>query len=252
MTHHLSNLALPGLSRDELLAFTDARLTQALNLSPTSLSSPSSGSHSSFLETAVGIATLVLMRTIESASTEAVRQGPFGDSWTACAQVVQSATKMAISEDRWRETDDDGGCEVLYGRAGLLYSLLRLRNASRQDIKSRQPRTSDLATTIKALSSDETIQLLVESIVRRGEAGAAVYAATLAGTLLAPPLMWTWHGKRYLGAAHGVGKLTLLMANRFCLAIFTVLPPDSGHPAHPATLSRSHYPSVNGTYSPYR
>lgn len=196
MALHLSTLTIPGLAPAELLLFTDARLTQALSLSPTSLSSPSSGSHSSFLETAVGIATLILIRSL--------RTHAFGDNWTACAQVIKSATAMAVSDDRQRDNSDDGGCEVLYGRAGLLYSLLRLRSASRgQNIPS-----DDVSTSIRALCPDETIHLLVESIVHRGETGAAVYAAELAGNLPAPPLMWTWHGKRYLGAAHGIGKPT--------------------------------------------
>ncbi|KAJ7139031.1 hypothetical protein C8R44DRAFT_693432 [Mycena epipterygia] len=209
MTHHLSTHTLPGLSPGELLAFTDTRLTQALNLSPTSLSSPSSGSHSSFLGTAVGIATLILIRAIETGSAT---RDPFGDSWTACSQLVQSATKMAVSEDRWRDSDDDDGCEALYGRAGLLYALLRLRSASRRKTVSGDSGLADLVNTTAALSSEENIKLLVQSIVLRGESGAAVYAAELAGKGSSPPLMWTWHGKRYLGAAHGVaGILHILL-----------------------------------------
>ncbi|KAJ6551600.1 hypothetical protein B0H19DRAFT_1158231 [Mycena capillaripes] len=212
MAHHLSTAqleALPGLSPAELLAFTDTQLTQALNISPTSRSSPS-GSHSSFLETVVGIATLSLIRAIEHVSVSA---SPFSDSWTSCTQLVASATSMAISEDRQRDTDDDGGCEVLYGRAGLLYALLRLRGASRRsDIKTTDSNSADLVTKIRALSSKAQLQLLVQSIICRGEAGAAAYAAELAGKRPAPPLMWTWHGKRYLGAAHGVaGILHILL-----------------------------------------
>ncbi|KAJ7489544.1 hypothetical protein FB451DRAFT_1225202 [Mycena latifolia] len=206
MTHHLSNHTLPGLSSNELLAFTDARLAQALSLSPTSLSSPSSGSHSSFLETAVGIATLILIRALESASTRV--SNPFGDSWTACSQLVASATKLVASEDRWRDADDNGGCEVLYGRAGLLYSLLRLRSAARRAPANVGGSSSaDLVATIAALSSEDSIQLLVQSIIERGALGAAAYAAELAENNPAPPLMWTWHGKRYLGAAHGVAGI---------------------------------------------
>ncbi|KAJ7653299.1 hypothetical protein DFH06DRAFT_1205264 [Mycena polygramma] len=212
MAHHLSAAqleALPGLSPSELLSFTDARLTQALSLSPTSLSSPSSGSHSSFLETVVGIATLILIRAIDYVCTATtVNQSPFSDSWAACAQLIKSATSMAISEDRRSDTDDDGGCEILYGRAGLLYAILRLRGASwRRDINSADSTSADLITTTRALSSEAQLELLVQSIIHRGQSGAAAYAAELDGKLPAPPLMWTWHGKRYLGAAHGVAGI---------------------------------------------
>ncbi|KAJ7658958.1 hypothetical protein B0H17DRAFT_1096391 [Mycena rosella] len=220
MAHHLSTHPLPGLAPADLLTFADARLADALNLSPTSLSSPKSGSHSSFLETAVGIATLILIRAMESASTAELENGVvtnitcLGDSWTACAQLVRSATKLVASEDRWRDADDDSGCEVLYGRAGLLYALLRLRDASRRATNAKfNASESDLETTVSALSSDDTILLLVQSIIRRGEAGAAAYAAELAGRIPAPPpLMWSWYGKRYIGAAHGVaGILHILL-----------------------------------------
>ncbi|KAF7368960.1 Lanthionine synthetase c family protein [Mycena venus] len=222
MAHHLSTAplnGLPGLSPAELLAFTDTRLTQALSLSPTSLSSPSSGSHSSFLETAVGIATMILIRTVEVViATSSVSTSPFCDSWTACAQIITSATSMAVSEDRRSNSDDDGGCEVLYGRAGLLYALLRLRSASkRDDIKTADSKSADLVAQVQKLSSKAQLQLVVQSIIHRGQSGAANYSQELAGKLPAPPLMWTWHGKRYLGAAHGVGKSTVSKFNTISL-----------------------------------
>ncbi|KAJ6567571.1 hypothetical protein DFH09DRAFT_1155795 [Mycena vulgaris] len=150
------------------------------------------------------------MRVAESASASTTRS--IGDSWTSCAQVVQSATKMAVSEDQRGDSSDDGGCEVLYGRAGLLYALLRLRSASRRAVHLGGSSSDELVAKIAVLSSEDNIQLLVQSIIYRGELGAAVYAAELAGKLPAPPLMWTWHGKRYMGAAHGVaGILHILL-----------------------------------------
>ncbi|KAJ7621113.1 hypothetical protein FB45DRAFT_134767 [Roridomyces roridus] len=199
MAYHLSCCSVPGLARHELVSFADNQLQRALTLFPTSSSNPSSGSHSSFLETAVGVATLVLVRATGNMET-------FHESGTSCAQLIQSAVTMALSEERHLDQgDQDGGCEVLYGRAGLLYSLLRLRATA----------TSDLPNAIAALCSDETIGLVVESIIHRGEKGAALYAQDLAGRIPAPSpsLMWTWHRKRYLGAAHGVAGIlhTLLL-----------------------------------------
>ncbi|KAJ6460916.1 hypothetical protein C8R45DRAFT_1028606 [Mycena sanguinolenta] len=222
MAHHLSAAQLDGLPLPaELLAFTDSRLVQALSLSPTSLSSPSSGSHSSFLETAVGIATLILIRAIHLvATTKTVSASPLSESCAACAQLVASATYMAVSEDR-RPDKDDGGCEVLYGRAGLLYALLRLRNAAKDDITTTDSNSAELLTEIRKLSSKAQLQLLVQSIIHRGQTGAATYAAELGGTLPTPPLMWTWHGKRYLGAAHGVAGI---------LHILLLCPEDVIHP----------------------
>ncbi|KAJ6594318.1 hypothetical protein B0H19DRAFT_1094993, partial [Mycena capillaripes] len=212
MAHHLSTAqldALPGLSPAELLAFTDAQLTEALNVSPISVSSPS-GSYSSFMETEVGLATLSLIRAIEHST---VNVSPFCNSWTSCTQLFESATAMAISEDRQCDTDDNGGCEVLCARAGLLYALLRVRGASRRsDIKTTDSNSSDLVMKTRALSSNAQLQLLVQSVICRGEAGAATYAAELAEKRPAPPLMWTWHGERYLGAVHGVaGILHILL-----------------------------------------
>ncbi|KAI1815346.1 hypothetical protein GGS20DRAFT_543990 [Poronia punctata] len=69
---------------------------------------------------------------------------------------------------------DDGSNEWLYGRAGYLY-FLRL---CRQTVfsKDRHPAT--------AMILDKTITSVVDRI-------------------LATPQPWTWHGKHYLGAAHG-------------------------------------------------
>jgi hypothetical protein len=95
----------------------------------------------------------------------------------------------------------DDGCEILYGRAGLLYTLLYLRKAVRDyGQHERAP--------LENLISDATISRLVDSIVFRGKRGAHLLSLEFSGsgTVSLPPLMWSWHGKRYLGAAHGVGK----------------------------------------------
>ncbi|KAI0395134.1 hypothetical protein F5Y17DRAFT_425334 [Xylariaceae sp. FL0594] len=74
------------------------------------------------------------------------------------------------------ETDADASNEWLYGRAGYLY-LLRLCYRSDAFSKDRHPSTSAML--------EETIKETVERI-------------------LGTPQPWTWHGKQYLGAAHGV------------------------------------------------
>ncbi|KAK7052535.1 Lanthionine synthetase c family protein [Favolaschia claudopus] len=218
MAQHLANAQLErlaGLSPAELLPFADFRLTHALSFSPTSLSNPSAGSHSSFLETAVGIATLILMRAIEHViATGSVSTSTFNDSWSACIQLLTSAASMTLSEDRRQDDGDDSGCEVLYGRAGLLYALLRLRSLTkREDINAADAETAELLSKIRAICSEYQLQLLAQSIIIRGQRGAAMYQQDMAGTAYpTPPLMWSWHGKRYLGAAHGLaGILHMLL-----------------------------------------
>lgn len=132
---------------------------------------PYDANHVSFLETSVGNATLLLERGL---STE------------PCTTLLQQALSLATEE---RVIDDDG-CEVLYGRAGLLYAFLRLRSLSPSPLR---------------LVSEGNIRALVESIIHRGKLGASVLKR-------GPPLMWSWHQKRYLGAAHGAaGILHMLL-----------------------------------------
>jgi hypothetical protein len=146
------------------------------------------GARSSFLETSTGIATLVLVAEERNAGP-----GTFRDLVPLCTQNLQDATRVALQNEGG---DPDDGCEVLYGRAGLLYALLLLR-------KTCEKASS---TEISHLYSDETLRGLVKEVLRRGQLGAAAYVKAYRGSSSTPALMWSWHGKRYLGGAHGVGK----------------------------------------------
>ncbi len=74
-----------------------------------------SPSRASFIETPVGIACLIL-----------TSKSPDKVALASCRTIIQSAIQSVVTESS-RDTWDDDGCEVLYGRAGLLYGLLRLR-----------------------------------------------------------------------------------------------------------------------------
>ncbi|KAH9949671.1 hypothetical protein B0H21DRAFT_777121 [Amylocystis lapponica] len=166
-----------------------------------SLSTSRSGSHVSFLETGVGPATLTLVCQLRSHAQDAETPST---AWEGCAQLLDGALQVAAQEDV-----DEDGCEVLYGRAGLLYALLYLRSelASAGAARGRD--------AIAQLCGDANVQALVDDIVARGELGAESYRGELEGDerRVAPPLMWSWHGKRYLGAAHGVaGILQMLLS----------------------------------------
>jgi hypothetical protein len=153
-----------------------------------------SGGRASFLETSVGLATLVLEAELRHSAG-----GHFHASVDGCAGILRDAHRAALDQDDNIMPDD--GCEVLYGRAGLLYALLRLRYSldqlSAEDSAARRG--------VQALVADDALRGVVDEIMRRGKIGAEDYGERLRG-VNAPPLMWSWHGKRYLGGAHGVGQ----------------------------------------------
>ena len=165
-----------------------------VDISAFELSRAVSGSRTSFIETSMGTASLILVQHLRRPS-EATRK-----RLKDAAPVVEDAIQLAVGE-----VLDNDGCEVLYGRAGLLYCLLYLRT---QLSAIEGSSGNDVRATITKLSSDGNISLLVNDIVARGRWGAIDYARELPDgeRQLVPALMWTWHGKRYLGAAHGVGE----------------------------------------------
>ena len=162
-----------------------------------------SGSRASFLETSVGTAALLLVQHLRRPTDGTEKKVK------DAAGVIRDAIQVAINEE-----PDDDGCELLYGRAGLLYALLYLR--TQLALAKDEPESSAKTTTLAQLSSDRHVRLLVDDIVARGKLGAKAYARELLGegTPRAPALMWRWHGKRYLGAAHGVGTRDVIAKAR--------------------------------------
>lgn len=166
-----------------------------------SLSIPHTGSRASFLETSVGPATLSLIEHLRRQS----HTHEIDETWRTCTQVLEGALQVAV-----REGLDDDGCEVLYGRAGLLYALLLLRSELADNKQS-----SPVHEVVDQLSSDGNIQILVDDIVERGRFGAKEYADELDQDEKedAPALMWIWHGRRYLGGAHGVAGILQMLVS---------------------------------------
>lgn len=160
-------------------------------------------SHISYLETNIGVATLALCRIVDGSLH-------LLEYWKPCVQLLQSGLDHIHAAAR-RQPDEDG-CELLYGRAGYLYALLQLRK-SLSAMRGRGGPDSTLPphflNSLEGLAADDSISAVVRDIVRCGEIGARRYAADPAGRM-GPPLMWSWHTKRYLGAAHGVGAWTTL------------------------------------------
>ena len=89
-------------------------------------------------------------------------------------------------------------CEVLYGRAGALQAILFLRQEFNEG----------------DFGSEEAV-VLGQAIVNEGlkvAAEASDSSSNDSSDTKQLPLLWEWHGKRYLGAAHGVvGILNCLL-----------------------------------------
>ncbi|KAI8477471.1 MAG: Lanthionine synthetase C-like protein [Monoraphidium minutum] len=81
-----------------------------------------------------------------------------------------------------------GECELLYGRAGYLYSLLWTE-----------------AQLGAGSVSGEAIKGVVSHLLAEGQQGAAALGAGEWG------LMYSWHGKHYLGAAHGLAGIVYVL-----------------------------------------
>lgn len=93
--------------------------------------------------------------------------------------------KLCTFEPVVNSPQDDGSNEWLYGRAGYLYMLRLCRTVTQED-----PASPTAA--------------LLESVIDKTVA-----------RILAAPRPWTWHGKHYLGAAHGaIGIICQVVLSR--------------------------------------
>ena len=79
--------------------------------------------------------------------------------------------------------------ELLYGRAGCLYALLFIKQHGGN-------------------VNEDLISALANAIVRSGRKLAEELRQKNSAT---PPLMYEWHGKKYLAAAHGVAGILYLL-----------------------------------------
>jgi len=196
MQYHIAkmdvDLKAGNISAEELVGVADRDLADLLRRNPIDAKYMYSPDRISFVETFTGIATLVLIRG--PATSEKVIK----DNWLAAKKYLEYTLRKTLIDI---DGDTDDKSEVLYGRAGLLYALLYLRSAlCNRNEQEREP--------LLDLISDTTLSRLADSIMARGRCGAhrqaSEYRTTNAAFL--PPLMWSWHGRRYLGAAHGVGE----------------------------------------------
>lgn len=206
MQHHLAGMQLPlhneCLSPKRLLRSADKSLARVLRHNPINPQYMYFPERLSFLEANIGIAVLVLIRGLVTTEQTIV------DNWYAAKDYIVYAVQqtLAADHDAYSPGDKDDGCEVLYGRAGMLYALMYLRKALHNVQRVPQALRNDFAQ-LYDVTSDTTIQKLVDSIISRGKHGAYVMASEyrVQDVDRLPPLMWSWHGKRYIGGAHGIG-----------------------------------------------
>jgi len=198
MEYHIARTNPPVddgfLVPQDLIKTADRNLARVLYHNPINTKHMYSPTRLSFMETFIGIATLVLVRAPFTSEQIIL------DNRRAAKKYLEYTLMLTLAgENTGSSTADE--CEVLYGRAGLLYALLYLRNAFHD--WSEEDRAPFLQ-----IISDATLAKLVDSIMAGGRGGGALLASEFeerdVGQL--PPLMWAWHGKRYLGAAHGVGQ----------------------------------------------
>ncbi|KAG7095075.1 hypothetical protein E1B28_005864 [Marasmius oreades] len=170
----------------------DADLPDLLSLEKLQRYDPNDPAKLSFLETPIGLAVLAAL------NTEA------GHSSFCTDKLRDAIDSIAKHVD-----NSDDGSEVLYGRAGFLYGLLFLRSLISRRASTGTSKSAEEGTTaLEKLVSDSSLSIVIQSIIQRGRVGAELYASETSSVRgpsgCVPPLMWSWHGKRYLGAAHGV------------------------------------------------
>jgi len=234
------------LDCETLFSIADKDLVRVLRQNPINPAHIHSSRHTrlSFIETQLGIATLVLARNHITSEQVII------DSSQAAKEYLELAVQVAVSP---ASSDDiqnqDDGCEILYGRAGLLYALLYLRKVLRGDYPDAH--SAVVQGPLEILASDINVSCLIESVITRGKHGSQILSTDLRScdTSSLPPLMWKWHGKRYLGGAHGVGRFFLFEC--WVVIHFSFRFADSGHSADYLELPIPPLPDTPTGYHTY-
>lgn len=156
--------------------------------------------HSSPLDTAVGPAMVYIIYVTRHPTKIGDSRVRSRRDWDAAISTIRNAVNMAIIDETL------GGDEVLYVKAGLLWGMLNLHYLSTQ-IKSGHNKGASgkgldkKLQEIREISGTKAINSVFNRILRSGIAEAQgfkdIYESTKS---LSPPLMWSWHGKYYVGA----------------------------------------------------
>lgn len=150
---------------------------------------------------AAGIWFVLAMRALTVPCPSVTTTGTAATSQAAGATEGQKRelvnTFLGFCEYAVKNGDSD---EWLYGRAGLLVALLLLLKELQAE--EQQPLLQQLSA-----STENLIDRMAKAILDSG-----VRTAAAEGTARGPPLRYRWHGKEFVGAAHGyLGILYVLL-----------------------------------------
>ncbi|PGG99902.1 hypothetical protein AJ79_08384 [Helicocarpus griseus UAMH5409] len=136
----------------------------------------------------LGASVLRVLATIAGSSRKTVSSSEVGDLQGAAELALQQGTIL-------------GGDEPLYGRVGLLWAILYIRQLCLDDEEN----------TVTLTPVFTMIPKIVTAIIDTGKVGASEYQ-NLHGQQGCLPLMWPWHDKYYAGAIALAGILSILLA----------------------------------------
>lgn len=110
------------------------------------------------------------------------------ENWAKALYNLRRAVGLASRENEGESN------EMLYGRAGLLYTMIHLRHLSMHATDFDKLKLSDLHHIV----ATSAIKDIAKIIIKEGERGAKLYSTNYGP--IECPLMWEWHDKAYLGA----------------------------------------------------
>lgn len=121
-----------------------------------------------------------------------------------------------VLEERQNGDEDDMPDEFLYGRVGYLFALLFVcRQLGWSTVAAAFSSSSSSTAASSSSTSPSLIHDVVDAILRSGRRLSAKEKS-------ASPLMFQWHDRHYLGAAHGVSGICAVL-----LQAVLVFPEDS-------------------------
>ena len=159
------------------------------------------------IETEVGAAVLEIMRQLSLENSTSTSRLADRDQlrWVNALRILKGNINAALEHDR--HIRSGGGCEVLYGRAGLLWTLINLRRlcddahlGTSRRRGSGGGRRSVMLRKLAEYVRDEVLQVLVDMIVSAGKKGAEMYEEQYGERPVGMRLIWNWHDAWYLGA----------------------------------------------------
>ncbi|KAG8906719.1 hypothetical protein FRB99_006317 [Tulasnella sp. 403] len=183
-------LALPT----ELKASFPSRILSHIPESISTTHNPEAG-YLSPLDTKLGPALLVILYELRF-------PGTYHDIiWTRAVTMLKTAVNVAATDGR------SGGDEVLYGRAGLLWGMLNLKECLDESLGDEKKRKE-----LGKIVNEDTVGYVVDVIIEVGKFCAKEYKKAHSDGVPPPPLVWPWHDSYYLGAIHGAaGIMTVLL-----------------------------------------